>query len=66
VFTEMGAAASVRMVYNDALGWFKQYIDAEVSDSQLKVYALCFRCRLTSFLLLNADLHGRLQSDGQA
>jgi hypothetical protein len=27
----MGAAASVRMVYKDALGWFKQYIDTEVS-----------------------------------
>jgi hypothetical protein len=26
----MGAAASVRMVYKDALGWFKQYIDTEV------------------------------------
>ena len=30
---KMGAAASVRMVYKDALTWFKQYIDAEVSDS---------------------------------
>lgn len=38
----MGAAASVRMVYNDALGWFKQYIDAEVSDCKVEINAHYF------------------------
>lgn len=42
MFIEMGAAASVRMVYDDALGWFKQYIDAEVSDCQKKSMRFAF------------------------
>ena len=32
----MGAAASVRMLYKDALGWFKQYIDTETYVEDFK------------------------------